>query len=148
MSLPTPTTAPLGCRCCCCCCVPNHRFIMCPSITGFPYRYVGAFYDGDMKKTTEKNGSVCWFRFFWATENPTLKSRFSVAKKKRRSVFGSQPVTLVQTAVQYRTTVGTTAQGRVCSTRIYYLYVYSTGINNIAPVQKKWLRCVVLRISQ
>ena len=39
---------------CCCCCVP--KLSMRPSITAFPYRYVGVFYLRDVKiKTTEKN---------------------------------------------------------------------------------------------
>ena len=33
---------------------------------------------------TEKNESVFRFRFFWATEKPTLKSRFSVGKKREK----------------------------------------------------------------
>ena len=83
LSLPTPTTAPLRCRCCycccCCCCVP--KLSMCPSITRFPYRYVGVFYVGDMKKPTDKKRVGFRFRFYWATVETTLKSCLKTTEK-------------------------------------------------------------------
>ena len=40
---------------------------------------------GYEKKTTENTESFFLFRFFWATEKPTLKSRFSVAKNRKKT---------------------------------------------------------------
>ena len=87
LSLPTPTTAPLRCRCCycccCCCCVP--KLSMCPSITAFPYRYIGVFYDGDMKKkTTEKNRVGFSVSFFLGNRKTDFKkSVFGCEKPKK-----------------------------------------------------------------
>ena len=97
MSLPTPTTAPSRCRCCCCCCCGVPELSMCPSITGFPYRYVGVFDVADMKKTTEKNRVGFSVSVFLDNRKTDFKqSVFCCEKsnkndrKKRLSVFGSQ----------------------------------------------------------
>ena len=82
-----------------CCCVP--KLSTCPSITGFPYRYVGVFYVGDMEKNpTEKTESVGRFRFWGATEKPTLtvaKTRKKMTKKDfiRFSVHNPGPTSQI-----------------------------------------------------
>ena len=70
---------------------------MCPSITGFPYRYVGVFDVADMKKTTEKNRVGFSVSVFLDNRKTDFKqSVFCCEKsnkndrKKRLSVFGSQ----------------------------------------------------------
>ena len=66
-------------------------------MTGFQYRYVGVIGVGDKgKKTTGKNRFVFSVSFFvGATEKPTLKSRFSVGKKREKPVFGFRFTTMV-----------------------------------------------------
>ena len=82
-----------------CCCVP--KLSTCPSITGFPYRYVGVFYVGDMEKNpTEKTESVGRFLFWGATEKPSLtvaKTRKKMTKKDfiRFSVHNPGPTSQI-----------------------------------------------------
>ena len=52
----------------CCCCVP--KLSMCPSITGFQYRFVGAFYVRDMRKKRPRKTS----RFFGFVFSGSRKS--------------------------------------------------------------------------
>ena len=54
-------------------------------MTGLQYRYFGIIIGvGDSGKTKrpKKTESLFRFRFFWATEKPTSKSRFSVGKNR------------------------------------------------------------------
>ena len=62
------------CRAACCC------------LRGFQYRYVSVIGVVDReKKRPKKTESVFRFRFFWATEKPTLKSRFPVGKNREKT---------------------------------------------------------------
>ena len=65
-----------------CCCLGGLED--CPYITGFQYRHVAVIGVGNREKQNrpKKNESVLRFRFLGATEKPTLKSRFSVGKKR------------------------------------------------------------------
>ena len=67
-------------------------------MTGFQYRHVGVVGVGDGKRNDrKKNESVFRFRFFWATEKPTLKSRFSVGKNREKTTFDFRFTTLIVT---------------------------------------------------
>ena len=68
---------------CCCYCVP--KLTMCPSITGFPYRYVGVFDVGDMKKTTEKNRVGFSVSFFLGNRKTDFKKSVFCCEKSNKN---------------------------------------------------------------